>query len=150
MVSAPTWLIFPSLPFVSAHTVNEPATATNDNMNSSNAVHHPPPRPPPARPHSAPDSQPETPGRPSRPPPLSPKPSPLHQSPPQSQQPPSYHQTRSQQGVPAVPQASGGLFSSLRGGAGNFLKNLKDTTGKVMQTVQQWVLNGRNAAVMFV
>lgn len=31
----------------------------------------------------------------------------------------------------------GGLFSSLRGGAGSFLKNLKDTSSKVMQTVQQ-------------
>jgi hypothetical protein len=50
--------------------------------------------------------------------------------------------------MPATAQAGGGggggLFSSLRGGAGNFLKNLKDTTGKVMQTVQQWVLCGRN------
>lgn len=30
-----------------------------------------------------------------------------------------------------------GLFSSIRGGAGSFLKNLKDTSSKVMQTVQQ-------------
>ncbi|PNF37550.1 Cyclin-G-associated kinase [Cryptotermes secundus] len=126
-----------------AHTVNEPPTATHDNMNSSNAVHHPPPRPPPARPHSAPDTHPEAPGRPSQPPsrpsPLPPKHSPLHQSPSQSHQH-SHHQSRSQQGMPATAQvggSGGGLFSSLRGGAGNFLKNLKDTTGKVMQTVQQ-------------
>lgn len=31
------------------------------------------------------------------------------------------------------------LLSSLRGGAGNFLKNLKDTSSKVMQTVQQTI-----------
>jgi hypothetical protein len=139
--------------FVAAHTANEPPTTTNNNMISSNAVHHPPPRPPPARPLSAPDSHPEAPGRPSQPPsrpsPLSPKPSPLHQSPPRSQQP-SHHQSRSQQGVPAVAQAGGGLFSSLRGGAGSFLKNLKDTTGKVMQTVQQWVLCGTNITIRLV
>jgi cyclin G-associated kinase len=34
-------------------------------------------------------------------------------------------------------QAGGGLFSSIKGGAGSFLKNLKDTSSKVMQTVQQ-------------
>lgn len=33
--------------------------------------------------------------------------------------------------------AGGGLFSSIKGGAGSFLKNLKDTSSKVMQTVQQ-------------
>lgn len=31
----------------------------------------------------------------------------------------------------------GGLFSSIKGGAGSFLKNLKDTSSKVMQTMQQ-------------
>ncbi|XP_054731167.1 cyclin-G-associated kinase [Anastrepha obliqua] len=31
------------------------------------------------------------------------------------------------------------LFSSLRGGAGSFLKNLKDTSSKVMQTMQQTI-----------
>lgn len=30
-----------------------------------------------------------------------------------------------------------GLFSSLKGGAGNFLRNIKDTSSKVMHTVQQ-------------
>ncbi|KAF5274004.1 hypothetical protein FQA39_LY01119 [Lamprigera yunnana] len=34
-------------------------------------------------------------------------------------------------------QASSGLFSSIKGGAGSFLKNLKDTSSKVMQTMQQ-------------
>lgn len=33
--------------------------------------------------------------------------------------------------------SSGSLFSSIKGGAGSFLKNLKDTSSKVMQTVQQ-------------
>lgn len=33
--------------------------------------------------------------------------------------------------------SSSGLFSSIRGGAGTFLKNLKDTSSKVMQTVHQ-------------
>ncbi|XP_055849819.1 cyclin-G-associated kinase [Episyrphus balteatus] len=32
---------------------------------------------------------------------------------------------------------TGSLFSSIRGGAGSFLKNLKDTSSKVMQTMQQ-------------
>lgn len=39
--------------------------------------------------------------------------------------------------LPQPPVNSGGLFSSIRGGAGSFLKNLKDTSSKVMQTVQQ-------------
>uniref|UniRef100_A0A1A9W7D6 Cyclin-G-associated kinase n=1 Tax=Glossina brevipalpis TaxID=37001 RepID=A0A1A9W7D6_9MUSC len=34
---------------------------------------------------------------------------------------------------------NGSLFSSLRGGAGNFLRNLKDTSSKVMQTMQQTI-----------
>lgn len=32
-----------------------------------------------------------------------------------------------------------GLFSSIKGGAGSFFKNLKDTSSKVMQTVQQTI-----------
>lgn len=35
--------------------------------------------------------------------------------------------------------ANGSLLSSLRGGAGSFLKNLKDTSSKVMQTMQQTI-----------
>ncbi|KAM7363540.1 cyclin-G-associated kinase [Cochliomyia hominivorax] len=35
--------------------------------------------------------------------------------------------------------ANGSLFSSIRGGAGSFLKNLKDTSSKVMQTMQQTI-----------
>ncbi|VVC36782.1 Hypothetical protein CINCED_3A000994 [Cinara cedri] len=53
--------------------------------------------------------------------------------------------------VPSVPQQpavtkqasvsvpNSGLFSQIRGGAGNFLKNLKDTSNRVMQTVQSSV-----------
>ncbi|XP_069674893.1 cyclin-G-associated kinase isoform X3 [Periplaneta americana] len=124
-----------------AHTVNTPPSA-NHNMNSSDAA-HPPPRPPPARPPPASHTTPEPPSRPSQPPsrpsPLPPRPSPVHQPPPRSQQQmPPPQPPRSQQGMQIASQAGGGgLFSSLRGGAGSFLKNLKDTTGKVMQTVQQ-------------
>lgn len=131
--------------FIAAHTVNEP-TARNNNINSSDVTQHPPPRPPPAKPPSTPHVHPEPPSRPSQPPcrpsPLPPRPSPVHQSSPRSQQQVTPHnQSRSQQSMQLASQAGsgsgGGLFSSLRGGAGNFLKNLKDTTGKVMQTVQQ-------------
>ncbi|XP_072940356.1 cyclin-G-associated kinase [Epargyreus clarus] len=38
---------------------------------------------------------------------------------------------------PHAAPASSGLFSSIKDGAGSFLKNLKDTSSKVMQTVQQ-------------
>lgn len=38
--------------------------------------------------------------------------------------------------IPAT-QATTGLFNSLRGGAGSILRNLKDTSSKVMHTVQQ-------------
>lgn len=112
------------------HTVIKPPTAADTNMNSSDASHHAPPRPPPVRPPSTPDTHPDPPSRPSQ---LPSRPSPIHQPPQQ----PQHHQSRSQQGTQLTPQAGGGLFSSLRGGAGSFLKNLKDTTGKVMQTVQQ-------------
>lgn len=128
--------------FITAHTVNEPA-ATYNNMNSSDVAQHPPSRPPPARPPSTPHIHPDPlsrPQPPSRPSSVPPRPSPVHQSPPRSQQQiPPHNQSRSQQSMHLTPQAGsgGGLFSSLRGGAGNFLKNLKDTTGKVMQTVQQ-------------
>lgn len=42
------------------------------------------------------------------------------------------------QDVPvSVGIGGGGLFSSIKGGAGSFFKNLKDTSSKVMQTMQQ-------------
>ncbi|CAG9806410.1 unnamed protein product [Chironomus riparius] len=54
----------------------------------------------------------------------------IRQQPPAVPPPPQISQT--------APQASSsGLFSSIKGGAGSFLKNLKDTSSKVMQTVQQ-------------
>lgn len=40
----------------------------------------------------------------------------------------------SRQAPTSVPNS--GLFSQIRGGAGSFLKNLKDTSNRVMQTVQ--------------
>ncbi|XP_013177988.1 PREDICTED: cyclin-G-associated kinase isoform X2 [Papilio xuthus] len=64
-----------------------------------------------------PNSRPPEPSRP--PPPARPAPVPQYHAP-----------------LPPTP-ASGGLFSSIKGGAGSFLKNLKDTSSKVMQTVQQ-------------
>lgn len=71
---------------------------------------------------------------PSRPPP----PRPVNIAPPRQEirQAPSVQQPTNQAAV-QQPAAGGGLFSSIKGGAGNFLKNLKDTSSKVMQTVQQ-------------
>lgn len=60
------------------------------------------------------------PPEPSRPPPPARPPAAPHYAPP-----------------PQPAPVSGGLFSSIKGGAGSFLKNLKDTSSKVMQTVQQ-------------
>uniref|UniRef100_A0A2M4B9T6 Cyclin-G-associated kinase n=1 Tax=Anopheles marajoara TaxID=58244 RepID=A0A2M4B9T6_9DIPT len=54
--------------------------------------------------------------------------------------PPSHHIGGPAYGNPAGSVGAGGgggLFSSIKGGAGSFLKNLKDTSSKVMQTVQQ-------------
>lgn len=65
-----------------------------------------PVRPPPPRPVSNPPARPQP-------------PSAVQQPPLQQQQP-----------------AAGGLFSSFKGGAGSWLKNLKDTSSKVMQSVQ--------------
>ncbi|XP_047515483.1 cyclin-G-associated kinase isoform X2 [Pieris napi] len=67
---------------------------------------------------SVPEAPNPRPPEPSRPPPPARPPAAPHYMPPQ---------------VPA----SGGLFSSIKDGAGSFLKNLKDTSSKVMQTVQQ-------------
>lgn len=73
-------------------------------------------------------SQPSPAHAPARPPP------PRQVNPPQ--QKPEIRQTPVVQQA-AVQQPGGGLFSSFKGGAGSFLKNLKDTSSKVMQTVQQ-------------
>lgn len=52
------------------------------------------------------------------------------------QQPPPSHLPYDSYGNAAA-NAGAGLFSSIKGGAGSFFKNLKDTSSKVMQTVQQ-------------
>lgn len=78
--------------------------------------------PPPAQPSPVP----------SRPPPPRPTSNPQQQRPEIRQVPPVQNPPQS-----AQQPASGGLFSSFKGGAGSFLKNLKDTSSKVMQSVQQ-------------
>uniref|UniRef100_A0A1I8PUS5 non-specific serine/threonine protein kinase n=1 Tax=Stomoxys calcitrans TaxID=35570 RepID=A0A1I8PUS5_STOCA len=50
----------------------------------------------------------------------------------------SLNQSSSSAAANSAP-ANGSLLSSLRGGAGSFLKNLKDTSSKVMQTMQQTI-----------
>lgn len=65
---------------------------------------------------------------PSRPPP--PRPSDTPRNSLTSQNPPQLASSTTN-------GAGGSLFSSLKGGAGSFLKNLKDTSTKVMQSVQQ-------------
>ncbi|KAG7299615.1 hypothetical protein JYU34_016600 [Plutella xylostella] len=78
----------------------------------------------PAGNSTAPISQSQEPSRPPEPvrppPPTRPPAAPQYHPPPQ-----------------APMNSGGGLFSSIKGGAGSFLKNLKDTSSKVMQTVQQ-------------
>ncbi|CAG9856413.1 unnamed protein product [Phyllotreta striolata] len=77
---------------------------------------------PPARPNP-PSSDLNKPAQP-----VPPRPAPPQQRPPAPQaQLPQRH----------IESKQTGLFSSLRGGAGSFLKNLKDTSSKVMATVQQ-------------
>ncbi|XP_034185349.2 cyclin-G-associated kinase [Osmia lignaria lignaria] len=69
------------------------------------------------------------------PPPSTPAPPP-RPSPPVNVPPP--RPAPVQTAVAKVPVAqSTGLFSSLKGGAGSILRNLKDTSSKVMHTVQQ-------------
>ncbi|KAF5290014.1 hypothetical protein FQR65_LT11680 [Abscondita terminalis] len=75
---------------------------------------------------------------PTRPPPPSPVHPPARPSPPA---PPKVldQNVRGKRPMQNQPEAkpSSGLFSSIKGGAGSFLKNLKDTSSKVMQTMQQ-------------
>lgn len=80
----------------------------------------PPPRPtpPPPPPSNMPTSVPRTTAPATMPPPR-----------------PAPAQTAVSK-VPAAPSTTG-LFNSLRGGAGSILRNLKDTSSKVMHTVQQ-------------
>lgn len=82
-----------------------------------------PPRPTPPPP---PPSSTSTPAPPPRP------------NPPVAMPPPSRPTPGVQTAVSKVPATQGaGLFNSLRGGAGSILRNLKDTSSKVMHTVQQ-------------
>ncbi|KAJ8920099.1 hypothetical protein NQ315_011754 [Exocentrus adspersus] len=83
------------------------ADSNHSEGNHSNGMKQPPPRP-------------AEPARPPQPVPQRPPPPPV--GPPAPKQ-------------PEVKQS--GLFSSLKGGAGSFLKNLKDTSTKVMATMQQ-------------
>lgn len=77
----------------------------------------PPPRPTPPQPTS-------TPAPPPRP------------NPPVAMPPP--RPVPVQTAVSKLPPAQGtGLFNSIKGGAGSILRNLKDTSSKVMHTVQQ-------------
>nr|CAD7257021.1 unnamed protein product [Timema shepardi] len=99
-----------------AHNLNSNSPLANNNPSDESP--RAPQRPP--RPPSSPHPPQEAPARPVQPP----RPSVVHRSSPPSQQ-------------QVAQVGSGGLFSSLRGGAGSFLKNLKDTSSKVMQTVQQ-------------
>ncbi|CAH2236958.1 jg9455 [Pararge aegeria aegeria] len=66
--------------------------------------------------------------------PANPRPPEPTRPPPPARPPaaPHYHAP-----LPQAPPTSGGLFSSIKDGAGSFLKNLKDTSSKVMHTVQQ-------------
>ncbi|XP_045764803.1 cyclin-G-associated kinase isoform X2 [Maniola jurtina] len=66
--------------------------------------------------------------------PANPRPPEPARPPPPARPPaaPHYHAP-----LPQAPPTSGGLFSSIKDGAGSFLKNLKDTSTKVMHTVQQ-------------
>lgn len=82
----------------------------------------PPPRPTPPPP---PSQQPNTPTPPPRP------------TPPVAMPPP--RPAPMQTAVSKLPanQGTTGLFNSLKGGAGSILRNLKDTSSKVMHTVQQ-------------
>ncbi|XP_017880084.1 cyclin-G-associated kinase [Ceratina calcarata] len=79
----------------------------------------PPPRPAPPPPTNAPAPPP----RPTPPPVTAPPPRPV---------------PAAQTAVAKVPVAqTTGLFSSLKGGAGSFLRNIKDTSSKMMHSMQQ-------------
>ncbi|XP_066260785.1 cyclin-G-associated kinase [Euwallacea similis] len=88
---------------------------------------------PPARPSTQPSPSHQVNGtRPNRPPQPISQPTTPAQRP---SAPPNQHTQILNRSVDQPKQA--GLFSSLKGGAGSFLKNLKDTSSKVMASVQQ-------------
>ncbi|XP_077262396.1 cyclin-G-associated kinase isoform X2 [Temnothorax americanus] len=82
--------------------------------------------------------KPSPPPRPTPPPPPSDTPAPVPRSTTPATMPPP-RPAPVQTVVSKVPatQSTTGLFNSLRGGAGSILRNLKDTSSKVMHTVQQ-------------
>ncbi|KAL0277549.1 UNVERIFIED_CONTAM: hypothetical protein PYX00_004794 [Menopon gallinae] len=94
----------------------------------------------PVPPHRTPNDQKPSRPQPTRPPPPQHSANPTQ---PQRPEPPAsrdYPAARNEpsshmKGQPTKHEA--GLFSSLKGGAGSFFKNLKDTSNKVMQTVHQ-------------
>lgn len=91
------------------------------------------------QPGQGPSAPPRTSSTSSMPPqkPLPPRPA---ASPARQPSPTFQHQTPPTQRFPGpqmAPGGGGGLFSSIKGGAGSFLKNLKDTSSKVINTVQQ-------------
>ncbi|KAL1122210.1 hypothetical protein AAG570_003615 [Ranatra chinensis] len=49
-----------------------------------------------------------------------------------------------------VSSSSGGIFSQIRGGAGNLLKNIRDTSSKVVQSVQQTMVRGEEMAASYI
>ncbi|XP_028034078.1 cyclin-G-associated kinase isoform X2 [Bombyx mandarina] len=98
--------------------LKQPLKFERKKVEQSVATSSPANRDPVSNSQEAPNSRPPEPSRP--PPPARPPAAPYHQPP-----------------LPQPPVNSGGLFSSIKGGAGSFLKNLKDTSSKVMQTVQQ-------------
>ncbi|XP_054269563.1 cyclin-G-associated kinase-like isoform X1 [Macrosteles quadrilineatus] len=71
-----------------------------------------------------------------RPPPPTQMPASPHRTPPPHPPPPS-RPPPVQQPLPPASGGGGGLFSTIKGGAGSFFKGLKDTSSKVVQTVQQ-------------
>ncbi|XP_066598414.1 cyclin-G-associated kinase [Prorops nasuta] len=85
--------------------------------------------------------KPSPPPRPTPPPSNNPTPPPRPAPPtamPPPRQPPTVQQQHTAPAVLKIPsQQPSGLFSSLKGGAGSLFKNLKDTSSKVMHTVQQ-------------
>ncbi|KRT79243.1 protein kinase [Oryctes borbonicus] len=107
-------------------TTSTPNDLLTNDLNNANGIRTaPPPRPvqpspahnvPRPPPPAASQSNPHPPPRPA-----------LIQNPPNKQPEPQK----------SIPSGGGGLFSSLKGVSGSFFKNLKDTSSKVMQTMQQ-------------
>lgn len=90
---------------------------------------NPPPRPAPPPPSASPVTSSASAVPPPRPAP------PVNTAPPR---PAPIHGPPSAMAAAKTPSAhSSGLFSSLKGGAGSIFRNIKDTSTKVMHTVQQ-------------